>query len=1086
MKKIILFLFFAFFQFGIIIPLEQQAVAANAIGTTALEDTWKQFRQIHPYGFQTVALKHVDDACVFVISEPSESVTETTLRSLFNKYNGSMIIKHQPLGYEGWLGDAVGSVQFANDGQFNSFTHDLFMLLYGTDYKAYYTDLDNPTEHVYFSDYRLNYSISAAELSKWFVTDKEEFKTSKGGFKTVSALLSSEISGTNELFYSKNQGFVVWIVDPDKISYNDNSFKINARKFALDADLIIGALGNIGKKVAIIARERVVPVTTLPPLRIETIQLLATTDNDYLAQSFEVYNVFAGKNSKNEDMGPIYLSDELWHTEYGNLLNMTDQMLKSWTENNAVHDYNYDYPVPIDWAFNNGVLRDLGVTELTYNWNTAGAGYVIQDIDKLDVFAINRTGSLPVSFIPDGMEGIVDERVNEAEELAYDFFSELNSPELVREVQYATIYQIFRYFRDPIIDTGLDLDNPFSVISNDPYIQIIAAQHDLPQYDLPVQIIQENNHNRKTILDDYEDLIKSDDVFRSTLQSLSIKNDMPNSVPRFTEYEAIVENLLRLASDTTSTDFKQCYNESLNRFSRKYQTTNAHTRLIELIQNDPFDGFKKYVIKELGQSYVDGILNHEPTKEEIKVEFDRYLHASIDSILPYLNRYKKAYGPFPYAEASKIIVNKGNVKDFQKNENKYVAQYNELIKIKNQIVKEYYQEISSLFHVLIEDELRRKEALIKLIDSKKQSISKKRENNTNESERVKFLKPTMRQEKAIGTLNWLLTDPGSFEAPIGDFYASKFTSHRQWIKSSPMTKSTYREVLAYGGHNLNAHITPIQISKASTKVPKGYCRVTEVNGQKVITVSSADKTRVTPDVLRTIERRERRGKTDKDFKLPKAPAERPKSIVIGREQANTVRGFDAKQHNAPINKQAFVKGKEIKSIADLRNTIAQEIAEKGTSSIKEIHFKDYSAREVHAYANDLKECIVERMPNEKLNLKNFDINEDIQVISQGDGTVKLVLQQIPETLQQQGIYKSAMLNISVPEKAGTSLKDALINVYKKSEEMINNRFKWKRELRKELQKTHPEIDSYDIKEEFILTGQIIITNEYEILFEQAA
>ena len=60
-------------------------------------------------------------------------------------------------------------------------------------------------------------------------------------------------------------------------------------------------------------------------------------------------------------------------------------------------------------------------------------------------------------------------------------------------------------------------------------------------------------------------------------------------------------------------------------------------------------------------------------------------------------------------------------------------------------------------------------------------------------------------------------------------------------------------------------------------------------------------------------------------------------------------------------------------------------------------------------------------------------------------------------------------------------------MFKKSEDKINNRFKWKRELRQELQKEHPEIDSYDIKDEFIqLYGHILKTNDYEIFFELAA
>ena len=398
-------------------------IAADGLfPTNAMDEAWREFRQIHPYGYQTVALKHVDDECIFIISEPSESVTERALDALFRKYGGKMTVKHQPLGYDGWLADAVGSVKFPNNKVPDDFTQDLFNLLYGTDYKHYYTDLDNPSEHVYFSEYRLNYSISAAEIHKWFISDKEAFKVDESKTKTISALLSSNSSQTNEIFYSKEHGFVVWVVSPDKITASDKTFKTNARQFALDSDLIIGAIGKKDGKVAIIARERVVPVTVLPPLRIETITLLATTDNDELAQSFERYNVFAGKTEDNLDMAPIYLSDELQNTEYGNLLNMTDQMLKSWTENNDVHDYNYDYPAPIDWAFNEGVFRDLNMgRSLTYNWNTAGAGYVIKNWDGLDIYAVNRTGSLPVSFIPEGMEGKVNPKVNEAEELAFDF-----------------------------------------------------------------------------------------------------------------------------------------------------------------------------------------------------------------------------------------------------------------------------------------------------------------------------------------------------------------------------------------------------------------------------------------------------------------------------------------------------------------------------------------------------------------------------------------------------------------------------------------------------------------------------------------
>ena len=119
-------------------------------------------------------------------------------------------------------------------------------------------------------------------------------------------------------------------------------------------------------------------------------------------------------------------------------------MLKSWSENGMVDYVDFDYPKPVNWTFNDGVTGDLGVSRLTYNWNTAGVGYIVED-DTYSIYALNRTGSLPVSYIPGESEGISDnDPVYQAEQHAYDFFSNLSSPELVKVVQYAAMYQIFR------------------------------------------------------------------------------------------------------------------------------------------------------------------------------------------------------------------------------------------------------------------------------------------------------------------------------------------------------------------------------------------------------------------------------------------------------------------------------------------------------------------------------------------------------------------------------------------------------------------------------------------------------------------
>lgn len=1034
MKKISFVLLITILHMGTMLSSEKQPLP------TVMEETWKEFRQIHPYGYQTVALKHIGKDCIFIISEPSESVTPQMLNSLFSEYGGNMTIMHQPLGFQGWLADAVGKISFPDENKFKSFTHDLFTLLYGTDYKAYYTDLDNPAAHTYFAEHRLNYSISASEISAWMIDGNEKFIISTGTYRSLPEILNMNTNKSNELFYSKDRGFVAWIVNTKRIDIEDPYFKENARKFALDTDLIIGAIGKIGKQIAIIAREREVPVTVLPPLRIEMLQLLATTDNDHLAQSFEMFNVFAGKNSKNEDMAPIYLSNELWHTEYGNLLNMTDQMLKSWSENNTIHDYNYNYPSPLDWPFEKGVFHTLNASDqLTYNWNTAGAGYVIQNKNALDVFAVNRTGSLPVSYIPEGMEETVNDKIVEAEELAYDFFSELNSPELVREVQYATIYQIFRYFRKAK-QTGS-------------------------------QIVSTTNQN-------------------------SI-----NRAP-YVFFENIVYNLLKFAADTTTAEFKRSYAKGLDRFIQKRLQTNTETHFDKLIEQDPYGNFYNFMVDQFGYEFIDIITANNLKQTDIQSEFDNFLFPALQTIQEYINDYVNIYGAFPFRTAAKIIVNK----DYFTNQyqryidldnhwrgitNQEFNDYNKKVDELNQLIESYTNDLKAYRKATLigkeppisTTELTKQLAQIKSLeaglDSKRRIAEKRKsftESNYKSATQFFSLKIDHHQEMALGALNWLLTDPTPFEAPIGEFYASRFTTHRQWIKSSPITKSTSIRSGIYGGHNLDARITPIQISST---IPKGICRISETDRGKVISVSEADKARITPTILRTIERRSIKG----DFQLPPSPTIRSKTILLGENEVSTTRGFDNKLHNkGNTRKLALVNGKEITSVAALQDVIADEISKAGKSSIKEIHFKNFSAREVYAYADELKECILERLTDESINLKNFDINEDMQVISQKDGTVKLILKQREETISQENTYKAATLHITVPDKSAESLKDAILNLFKLPEYKIDNRFKWKRELRKELQKTHPEIDSYDIQDEFIqLYGHILNPNNYEIL-----
>ncbi len=135
----------------------------------------------------------------------------------------------------------------------------------------------------------------------------------------------------------------------------------------------------------------------------------------------------------------------LFDSEYGDLLNIADQLLKGWTEHGTISYEQFVYREPRTWKFPKAlseIMKDrFGQDSLTFNWNTTGMGYTIA-FHSAQVFALNRTGALPVSYIP-GEDPALAPKVVPYEEEAYDWYAQMNNPTLVRVVQYAAIYQMF-------------------------------------------------------------------------------------------------------------------------------------------------------------------------------------------------------------------------------------------------------------------------------------------------------------------------------------------------------------------------------------------------------------------------------------------------------------------------------------------------------------------------------------------------------------------------------------------------------------------------------------------------------------------
>jgi hypothetical protein len=230
------------------------------------------------------------------------------------------------------------------------------------------------------------------------------------------------------------------------------------RKFTLDADLILGAISD-DSTLIIIGRERVSPLNELPPLRMETVRLIASISSRELSQSLDINDLVVGKMEDGRDWCPTYLTPELENTELGDLLTITDILLKDWSESGTIQEAYYRYPEPMYYPFRKPLFRLLGLNELVYNWNTADVMYAIDveaDVAKPDakdakdvkdakgrrtIYAIDRTGSLPVSYF--NSQQSYRSIGYSYENTAYNYFSNLNCTDLVRVVQYVALYQLF-------------------------------------------------------------------------------------------------------------------------------------------------------------------------------------------------------------------------------------------------------------------------------------------------------------------------------------------------------------------------------------------------------------------------------------------------------------------------------------------------------------------------------------------------------------------------------------------------------------------------------------------------------------------
>lgn len=430
-----------------------------------MEQTWQEFRSIHPFGFQTIALKHYGkDTCVFVMSEPPDWVSQDSIRNLFNSYGGHMGIGRHTLGYDGVLIDAIGYAKL-DETKFSSFEKKLFCLIYGSNFRPYYTNLDNRIPHTYYSPDTIQYVVSAEQLydieNAPFFVGSSPWGHKKQAVYSITSWQTLQGLSPSCIYYSKEPGYVAWIFNPMAISMADSLFKADARQFLLNTDLIIGAIPARGG-VALIGRERQTPVDVLPPLRTETIKLLAQCVSDTLFVSIPSDSTECIDDTIYKT--PVIMNECLRHSELGNLMVLATELLMSYGTDNQVYDYFMtEYPY----------LSDV-TSEPKRQGNTHSSVWYPNFDGCYHSLALGETECLYPLFW-----GTDKEKETESDS-AYSFFISQKNVDLIRAKQYAFIYQALkmqsRFTGNPLTTKPEDKNSwiyaPSSIATNAPLANI--------------------------------------------------------------------------------------------------------------------------------------------------------------------------------------------------------------------------------------------------------------------------------------------------------------------------------------------------------------------------------------------------------------------------------------------------------------------------------------------------------------------------------------------------------------------------------------------------------------------------------------
>jgi hypothetical protein len=399
---------------------------------------WSEFRQAYPLHVQGVAVSEVapDGTRTLVVAEPPPDVTFEELASADPALTDVGVRTHS-LGQDGWTKDVVAHVPGSVD--IPTLNARLHRILFGTAYRAYLLPVPPPPPVRGLREPQ----VGPPDVRDWLASPRNRVvDVVDGQILRPTALLQPENAG---VYASDPQGLILWALPRGSI--DDRARE--CRMFAVDSDLILGAVA-AQQSVVIVGRRRALPIAAYPPIRYESLRALTATGDLELAQSFERGNFFAGKIpegiEKGWDWAPIYLSPGVLDTEVGSVLNIADQLLKSWSNHGETKYDGFSYPPPEEYPFEQSIFTKVQAPSVTYNWNTHDFATLL-DTGNFEYLNFADTTALPITYIlGEGNPRQSNELGSALGRQARMKFAASGDPYVIRAAQYAALYQILYNF----------------------------------------------------------------------------------------------------------------------------------------------------------------------------------------------------------------------------------------------------------------------------------------------------------------------------------------------------------------------------------------------------------------------------------------------------------------------------------------------------------------------------------------------------------------------------------------------------------------------------------------------------------------